>query len=343
MPTFTTPTGKTLVGVSVDPHKFQAVSTLNQLEDYGLDRPSYVEGLKAIETRRDPNALAAKQLRDVTQRSFDKPRKLRAIVYSEYIRKVEQDHTLEGGVPAITLYLEKSGGINGDGSLVIPYGSACIAIDGETQTEARFILREGYPETGNHPVAVTVYHDVSANRAQQILHDYNTYPSPIPEKTLASLNRGGGLSKIVADSCQQANFSMSELNRHGAASTKKTVAAYTQVLAAAAGYALNGQALQRSANSFFKELNNPASGKVFDANAVPTIGLILDGLRTHPNRGKMNAAIWQVAGAVAASGRDPRTLDWDAAEAVYKQTAIRTQGGPRMPMATRLGKIAAAM
>jgi len=66
-------------------------------------------------------------------------------------------------------------------------------------------------------------------------------------------------------------------------------------------------------------------------------------LRQHPERGKMNAIVWQVAGALIYEGRDPKTLDWNGAHRVYQTTKTAGQGGKRLPIKERLQQISAAM
>ena len=167
--------GKLLKGLSVSENKFQGVAHLNLLEDYGLLRPSVVEKAKKKDTRHDEVLKDSKEMHDLVQRRFDPARIRRAEQYSCYIENVEVNN-IPGGTPAITLWYPDKLELTADG-LLIPYKASLIAVDGETQTEARFMLRERIPETGKNKIAITIYHGVSEDHAKQLMYDYNAHRS----------------------------------------------------------------------------------------------------------------------------------------------------------------------
>ena len=184
--------GNVITGVAVNNTKFVGVSTLNQLENYGLMRPSTVEDATVKEMKGDRRLRQANDLREEVQRRFDAKRCRNAKAYGRYIEQVEIGGR-PGGTPPITLWCHDAK--VEEGGLLIPYGHPLVAIDGETQTEARYLLRDeddfAIPETGNNPVAVVVYYGVDETFARQILHDFNAYTNPVSEKQLAAQNVHG--------------------------------------------------------------------------------------------------------------------------------------------------------
>src|SRR5262245_64828330 len=224
--------GHILEGVLVRKGMFQGVSSLDQLEAFGLSRPSAVERATVAMQKSNPNLYMAKSIRFEVQRRFDAARKKRAEAYAQYIEAVECDARL-GGTPPITLYLDRRNGadvqvLEGQG-LVIPYRSTLIAIDGETQTEARFILREKRADTGRLPIAVTVWYGITEQHAQQILHDYNTECHTVAERQVSPLNHEGQLSAAV-NAAISGWLSAEQFNRHGSKPKKNQVDSYAQLV-----------------------------------------------------------------------------------------------------------------
>lgn len=335
-------TGNILIGQSVSVHKSQCVTNLNQIEAFGLRRPTLVTSATAAQRKSDKTLFDSHAMHDAVNRRFDKKRVLRSEAYSGYVERVEV-HGHAGGTPAITLYVERGLEHNEQG-LILPYGVTLVAIDGETQTEARFLLRERMPETGNNTFAVTVYHGLSLSAAKQILHDYNTYATPITEAAAASFNSAGALSRNVTAALEVSGIDETQVNRFGATGNKSTVVSHKQLLAGAAGYALNGVGLEKSVSAaMLKELNQPTTKAVHTDAAQALVKMISATLIKDSVARTAPAMVWQVGGALCAQGRDAGTLNWDAAMAVYNATKSGGRGGVRVSAKDRIAQIAARM
>ncbi len=333
-----TSTGNVLVGHSVSSYKFQGVTTLAQIEAYGLQRPTEIDKSKRGMSKQQQESHS---LHNVINRTFDSKRKENAESYSGYIEAVEI-HGRPGGTPAITLFnseeLEET-----DGGIVIPYGQVLVAIDGETQTEARFLLADRLPETRNNVIAVTLYHGISVEQARQILHDYNTKGLPWSETKAARFNHTGQLSVAVEQAIASSGISKDRINYRSATVTKKTVISNQQILTAFAGYQLNGQGSQMNVSAgHFKRFNDSSAVSV-PPTAVQHIASLIAKADTDPTLGKAHGSVWQIAGVLLSKNLQPSQLNWGAAIQAYEQTKSSGRGGPRRPVKERLAAIEAAM
>ena len=132
--------GNPLKGQAINDTKFVGVSSLNQLESFGLARPSVLEHALVRDMKKDHKLACGVTLRREIQRRMDKPRMVRARFYARYMEDVEINGRA-GGTPPITLWVGHAE-VGECGDLIIPYGEPLIAIDGETQTEGRFMMRD---------------------------------------------------------------------------------------------------------------------------------------------------------------------------------------------------------
>lgn len=207
--------GNVLSALKVSDNLCSVVSSLNELEQYGLVRPTKNASAKARELKDDDLFARAHSLRETVQRRFDISRRRRAVEYREYIEKIMEGTRL-GGVPPITLYCSNLCEYDLDRySLILPYRSVLVNTDGETQTEARFILREALPESGDWNMSAEIYHGISEQHASQILHDFNRYAHPIKESMVAALNSEGHITKLIEQLLEQHDIPVSSLNRLG--------------------------------------------------------------------------------------------------------------------------------
>lgn len=312
--------GKPIKGVHVNEFKFQGVTCLDQLEDYGLSRPSRLEKSKTKDRERDPILERAFSVRGSVQRRFDKDRLARAEIYARYIESVEIAGK-PGGTPAITLFLPKAKATPDD-ALVVPYSSVLVAIDGETQTEARYMLRDDPEydgkESGTHPIAVTIYHDVNDEFAQQILHDYNCYANPVTEAKLAGLNSEGPLTKATLKVFEAAGIPMEDVNRFGKVPHKTQTLAQLQVMYALIGYTMKDNALTKDGNSWLNGLNAAANKADVNGDSVPVIAKLTKSASVSLEARKAPLAVWQVAGVLASRGRDPVKFKWSSGRNAIK-------------------------
>ncbi|MFN2201989.1 MAG: hypothetical protein ACK2UO_12330 [Caldilineaceae bacterium] len=330
--------GNVLVGHPVLPYKFQGITTLAQIEAFGLIRPTLIDrNLKSHNQQQS----AAHELHDVTNRKFDKARLDNAQDYSGYIEAVEC-HDREGGTPAITIY-HREHLDDTDNGVVVPYGAALVAIDGETQTEARYILAERSPETKNNPIAITVYHGISVEAAMQILHDYNTKGLNWSEVKAARFNHTGQLSKAAQEIIDRAGVPQSKVNYRGDGATKKHYFSLQQVLTAVAGYQLNGQGMVTTVGkSHFKRFNEQGAVSV-PPTCIDHMTSIVAQAEHNSAIGAAKPLVWQVAGVLLSQNYQPNQLDWARAVSVYRDTASGGRGGPRMPAKDRIARLANAM
>ena len=339
-------TGFSVPAIAVNSHKFQTVMSLNQMEAFGLGRPSTIDSATLKAQAADQKLESAATLRNEIQRRFNAARKTRAELYSAHLHFVEVQEN-DGGSPAITIYVPETCAQNADGEYVIPYGTSLLAIDGETQTEARFILRENHPETGHTPIAVTVYHGITARNAKQILYDYNAKAHPVSATETASLNSVGPITRIMDAAILHAGLKEKQINRRGAVRNKKTSCSATQVLNCAAAAALGASAMKGSISStLMNKVNIPGQDVPSADRLASLVGDVIERAMKETNDdaiiGRAPAQIWQVAGSLIAQGREPASLNWVSAVASYAATAQPGQGGKRMAMKDRLAAIAAA-
>jgi len=324
--------GLPLNGQAVNPNKFQGVSTLNQLEVYGLKRPHSAEKASA----KDTEFAAAKALREHVNRSFDAARLRRAELYSAYIQNVECNGHL-GGTPAITLFFEGSLTETENGVL-IPYRATLAAIDGETQTEARYMLRDREATTGDNPVAITLYHGISEEAAMQILHDYNANANPIRESKLAQFNREGRLTVAIAAVTRTLGIERHLINTSGAGGTKKKIVGQGQMLSFLAGFQANGLALTRSMKAAHFAEFNTVKGTDVPAAGISGLGALLKLATTDVAFRSISPEIWQVAGAVCAAGASMERMNWAAGNAARRAALVAKAKAPE-----RLAAIATAL
>jgi hypothetical protein len=329
--------GKTLEGTAVTPFIFVGVTTLDELEHFGIKSPWLMAKMSLNKT--PPEDQPGKQLRVIVQRAWDKARSQRADAYKQYIRNLAEAR-INGGTPPVTVYVSQQG-MPSDNGLLFNYGTSAIAIDGETQLEARFRLREDKPETGALAFPITIYHGITEEHAIQILHDFNAYAKPIPESKLGSRNASGGLSQTVQIALGQAGLTDGALNSSGAFGTKKFVAGFAQSMFFVSGYAMQADGLKRSASSMFATLNEPGAPPI--NNRCSPMLASLYSLATNEMKVRLAPTfLWQVAGVLAAEGVAPHQLNWDAALAAYKTTSKQGRGGAKMRTNERLARFYAA-
>jgi hypothetical protein len=313
--------GKTLSAIPVDDNKAVGTVSLNELEHFGIKSPAFMA--KTSEKQLEKQDLPFKKLRQIVQRVWDKSRHTRADLYKVYIGRL-YDSTVLGDTPPITLYVPELG-TPGDQVIEFAYNAPVIAIDGETQLEARFRLRDENEETGDMPFAVTMHHGISEDHAMKILHDYNHYAKPIPESKLGTKNIDGPMSIAIHDAIKQAGMAQSDLNLTGSIANKKTIAAFNQAMAFIAGYAAGPMALKRTATSWYSGLNS-AGNAAINGTCVPSLSDLFVTASKRKEIGSAQPMLWQVAGVLAGEGHKPSTVNWDAALQTYVATSPKQAG-----------------
>lgn len=325
--------GHLFEGTAINDEQVVVRTTLNQLEALGVKSPHLMATTTLKNTDKDD--VAAKQLRMTIQRAWDKPRSERADSYADYERKIIEGK-IKGGTPPVTLFSPQKALISDDGSVMLPFRCTVIAIDGETQTEARYRLRDMLPQTGDEPFAAVLYHGISYDHAMQILHDFNRFAKPIPESKLGSRNVSGGVSKTIAAALSQAGYAMDDLNRTGNAGTNRYIASYSQSMVFAAGYTLGStRGLLVNGATAFDELNKPGAAEI---PCVDDLAHMYTLAHTDIAVRRMPTQFWQVAGILAAEGFDVAQLNWAAAIETDKKLMephTGQQGGSRVPRSVR--------
>lgn len=343
-------TGNTLIGHPVSANKFQGVTSLKEIRQFGLRRPSAVEVFKP--TGDDEDMLRSKEMHEQMNRRFDSGRIHRAIDYCDYIKEVEVEKQM-GGTPAITIWYPGKLDLVEHG-IRLPYGIALTAIDGETQLEARYMLmlgiqapttigrtkikesRDAHPETGDNPIAVTLYHGIDILHAQQILRDYNAEAHPIDPKKASTWDHVGPMSVAVNEAIVKGGVPAEKVNRTGSIAGKKCSVAYQQVLAALCGYVLDGKDPEPVTATSIRLRNRPSSEKVPDNAVLAIAGVIRSG-----RLAQAPTIVWQAAGHKLSHGNG--ALNYEAGIAAYEATRVAGRGGPRMSPKTRLAAIVAAL
>lgn len=316
--------GKTLTAVRVSDNEAAGTVTLNELEHFGVKSPYNMAKIPA--SRIDADDQGAKELRLTVQRTWDRAREARADLYKQYLLNLYKK-AIVGATPPVTLYVSHDGSDTGDGLIVFPYQASAIAIDGETQIEARYRLRAELPDTGDIPFAVVVHHGIDEQHAIQILHDYNRYAHPIPESKLGSRNSTGGLSQTIIDALSMtvSHLDLDKLNRQGNTGTKKYPASFKQAMTYVASTAVGKNALRKNAAFWFDELNQPG-GLPINGSCPQHLANLLDFSVAEKTIGTSPAMLWQVAGVLGSEGINPIQLKWAEGRAAYAATGAKTAG-----------------
>lgn len=249
----------TIQGVPVNSTKFIGVTDLKTLASAGVSRPSSKIGELVGADRAFTNCY---DLRKDIQRSFNKARRDNAQSYARYIRGLETKGAA-GGCPPINLYCPTTCNIE-NGVLEIPFRASIVAIDGETQLEARFILLdEGVEHAADWKIPVVMWHGCGDDIARQYLVDTNLYANPINSVTAMGLDRTGRLTAAVKSSLQKCGFGDGQVNQSSDLPGKRKSVSLRQVTAAAVGFILGQNISDKSYLSVVDELNSavPISDK----------------------------------------------------------------------------------
>ena len=300
--------GINFVGHAVSDHKFQVVTTIGQLKHAGLSRPS-------VKVRAADDEKYS-ELRATMNRRFDKARCLRAEGYAKYIRDTEVLRVREGGTPAITLWCDESIEELGEGQLMISYSANLIAVDGETQLEARHIIAESHPDFMNQPVAVTIYAGMSQKFGQQILADYNSYAVPVNAGTAANFNHASVMGRALEGVKAHNGWPDNSIKIVGSPKPKKTqFASALQIRAFIAGF--DGE---------LKNTNSPITAmKRINAGGIdisgPDIARIADEIRSmihldSPAR-VAPVLVWYMVGHACKEGGHASQMDFERAYQTY--------------------------
>jgi hypothetical protein len=205
-------TGISFQATKINNNKIVGCASLAQLETAGFGDPATVSSAKVRERAADPSLREEYNLRESIQRQFDAPRKKRAEVYSHFIERSSKGEIM-GDTPPINIFVPCPVEYS-DGAMTIPFGQVLVAIDGETQAHARFLWAGRDPSSKITHLFPVVFHvDISIEDAQQRLHDYNHYCTPVNETLLASTNHNSDLVQGVRKAMQDAGIPPAAVDR----------------------------------------------------------------------------------------------------------------------------------
>lgn len=286
----------TIQGVSVNSTKFIGVTDLKTLASAGISRPSS----KASELGGSDKAYSnCHELRQDIQRAFNKARKDNAQSYARYIRGLETKGAA-GGCPPINLFTPSVCRIE-NGMLEIPFRASLVAIDGETQLEARFILLdEDVKNAADWKIPVVIWHGCGDDMARQYLVDTNLYANPINSVTAMSMDRTGRLTAAVKMAIKNAGYTDKQINQASDLPGKRKAITLRQVTAATVGYILGDFIAEKSYLNVVDELNSsvPVSNR-FEFDAVQVADAVTSILRAAAHQETLHVTkptVFQAAG-----------------------------------------------
>jgi hypothetical protein len=296
--------------------QFQGFGALNQLELMGFLQPSILEKVKLKDIANDPGATKNKMLRDSIQRPFDSERRKNSISYRDFLIRTEV-HGDMGNVPAITLYTPQA--IEDDGRLIVPFRAPLIAVDGETQSEARFLMRGQHPETGDLQFKITVFANESTEYAKIILCNYNDNGTKVKKNIVKSVDPRGHINHGIQAACGQALLDHDVvISRFGLGGRYK-IAGLRQCQAGMVGAALGTN------EPWDKQFDHLNTNGGFDAvdQCVDVVGKLLESAAKNIDLRKADPLLWQAAGAAMRAGRDIASLNLSRAnQAIQDAKAI---------------------
>jgi hypothetical protein len=205
-----------------------------------------------------------------------------------------------GGFAPVTLYSPFEGALEQlDGTdnaeLMLEHTSPLVNLDGETQTEARFLLRDSSPESGEFPIMFVLYHGISDRHAATIMHDFNFFARPVAETKIAALNANGLLTRIIIEVMDELRIQPEQVARLNPTPNKKQIASYAGLIAGAAGAQVGGK-VTNNLSAEITRLNNLINGIDPEAHLKPFLRHALALAQTSPAVGKSKAQVWALAG-----------------------------------------------
>lgn len=151
------PSGHHLKGMAIAPNRFVGLTTLNQIESFGLMEPRRVIEAPLAVRNFDARLSVAFDMYAVCDQK--RSRVLHLDDYETLIREVHGDASPDF-VPLPALGTTAENLIAISDTLSLPYGAPLFVIDGMRQIQARFNLRYKFPESGSWQFPIQLYHGV---------------------------------------------------------------------------------------------------------------------------------------------------------------------------------------
>lgn len=292
------PSGNLLECVIVSESQVAGVAPLVALANAGLVQPTKADNPRTTDLRQDDLLRDVFELRRAVQRRFDKARLRRAKDYADYINGLF-DGSVVGAVPPITLYAERQCEVSASSTgtvIALPYHTPVVVLDGETQTEARFMLWKQRPETGDMAVPFVLYHGIAVEHAGQIMRDFNHFAHPVAERTLANVNQRGSISRSVNGALLDSGIDPATVQRHGTRLNKSHLTSWGRLAAGAVGYGAGRAVLSQSGvGKALSRLNGTGQG----VDVPATSAFLVHMLRLAQQQaevGRVDEQVWALLG-----------------------------------------------
>lgn len=164
--------GYLVPGLALTPTLFVGAVLESQLFALAPD-PRLAEDAKAAALA--PLIATVATLRRDVQRQFEGAKARNVALYATYLERVQ--HGAAGFAPPLLLWTPDPlmTTDSGFGYLQVPFASALVAIDGETQLAARYERARLATERSDEMVPVVIAHGRPVNWARQVFHDVNLF------------------------------------------------------------------------------------------------------------------------------------------------------------------------
>lgn len=217
-------------------HIYLACVTIGALRAYSVVDPELVDTAPENVVKYNAQLQASREMRGRNQRSWKKKaRRSRRDVYANYIKAVRTGARM-GGFPPITMWTRSKVEFSA-GALDVPYSAVMCALDGETQLSAWFKIAEKDASWLDQPIAIVLYADCQQHAADQMLHDFNHYATPVSETEMALHNHEGALTSAIRDGYKESRRIIDVLVNRGSDATGKFATSEQRVIELAIGAA----------------------------------------------------------------------------------------------------------
>jgi DNA sulfur modification protein DndB len=189
--------------------------------------PRLTENQKARESHAGLEQLAA--IRAEVQRSFSGAKGKNVGEYARYIAENK------GITPQIILYTPTEL-FSDSGTLLLPWDTELVAIDGETQLAARFEAAKFLPETGKQLVDVRICYNYPLDWAKQSFHDLNTRAIRVNSSTALAMDTQDALTKVTREVAEIPFFRGRVANDRQIGKNSKQIVTFSALRASVVGF-----------------------------------------------------------------------------------------------------------
>lgn len=216
----------TIHGAAVSDTEFVGVTTLGALKAV-LINPENFDSKDGQKSLKDPIDQNARNFRNTVQRTFTGATKKENLPsYASYIADVREDKIV-GCTPAITLFCLPPAECDSDETGVainaldkhtavatIHPDARLIAIDGETQTAARFRVSDANKSAWGDVIKVILYYGLDPDmHGSQFFNDLNSLQRPVNKALIAAADRRGVITDSVFSAIKRMPALEGRINR----------------------------------------------------------------------------------------------------------------------------------